>query len=54
LGNLKEGDDKGIGKVMVKYIFKELGVRGTESLPLSQDGNLWQTLANMVMKLAVP
>jgi hypothetical protein len=54
LGNLKEGDDKGIGKIMIKYIFKELGVRGTDSLHLSQDGNLRQTIANMVMKLAVP
>jgi hypothetical protein len=54
LGNLKEGDDKGIGKMMIKYIFKEVGVRGTDSLHFSQGGNLWQTLANMVMKLAVP
>jgi hypothetical protein len=48
LGNLKEGDDKGIGKMMKKYIFKELGVRGTDCLHLSQDRNLWQTLVNMV------
>jgi hypothetical protein len=31
LGNLKEGDDRGIGKMMIKYIFKELGVRSTDS-----------------------
>jgi hypothetical protein len=24
LGNLKEGDDKGIGKIIIEYIFKEL------------------------------
>ena len=40
--------------MMIKYIFKELGVRSTDSLHMSQDGNLWWTLANMVMKLAVP
>jgi len=42
-----------ISKIKLK-IFKELGVRGTDSLHLSQDGNLWQTIVNMVMKLAVP
>jgi hypothetical protein len=53
LGNLKKGDNKGIGKMMSSCIFKELGVRCIKYLHFSQDGNMWQT-CTVVMKLPVP
>jgi len=42
------------GKIVLRWIFQEVGGRGMDWIELAQDMNRWQTFVNAVMNLRVP
>jgi hypothetical protein len=54
-GIKKHLEDPGIdGRILLQWIFQEVGCGGMDWISLVQDRERWQTLANVVMKLSVP
>jgi hypothetical protein len=57
-GNLRERDhwgDPGVdGKIILRWIFKEVGCGGMDWIGLTWDRDRWQALVNAVMNLRVP
>ena len=44
----------GVERIILKWIFMELGVGGTNWIDLAQDRDRWRALVNAVMNLRVP
>ena len=42
------------GRIMLRWIFREVGCRGMDWIELAQDKDRWQDLMNAVMNLRVP
>jgi len=48
------GDPGVDGRVILKWIFREVGCVGVDWIELAQDRDRWQALLNAVMNLRVP
>jgi hypothetical protein len=57
-GNLRERDQLGNpdvdGRIIIRWIFKEVGWRGMDWIHLAQDRDRWRALVNAVMNFRVP
>jgi len=47
--------DPGIdGRIILRWIFQEVGCEGMDWIKLAQDGDRWRALMNALMNLWVP
>ena len=58
MGNMTESNhlgDEGIeGRIILRWIFREVGCRGMDWIELAQDRDRWRALVDVVMNLQVP
>ena len=48
-------EDPGLkGRIILRWIFGKLDVRGMDWIDVAQDRNMWRALVNSVMNLWVP
>ena len=48
------GDPGVDGRMILRWVFQELGCGGMDSSELAQDRDIWRALVNAVVKLRVP